>query len=118
MLILVDECLPLRFVTELRKRQHDVVWARERYQGYRDEQILALATAEGRIVLTEDRDFGRLVVRHKLPSVGIILVQVSQLPGTATEIATYVANTIVKLSETCIGSFTVIGPGRTRQRPL
>lgn len=118
MLILVDECMPQSFVTELRKRQHDVVWARERYQGYKDEDILALATGEGRIVLTEDRDFGRLAVRYNLPAVGIVLVQVSQLPGTAAEIATYVADTIDKLSDTCIGSFTVIGPGRTRQRPL
>ena len=88
MLILVDGCMPLSFVTELRKRQHDVVWARERFQVYKDEDILALATGEGRIVLTEDRDFGRLAVRYNFPAVGIVLVQVSQLPGTAAEIAT------------------------------
>jgi predicted nuclease of predicted toxin-antitoxin system len=86
--------------------------------GLPDEDILAIAKSQGRIVLTEDRDFGRLAIRYKRPAIGIVLVQVNQLPGSIAEIAAYTVNVIEKLSNSCTGTFTVIGPGRTRQRPL
>jgi predicted nuclease of predicted toxin-antitoxin system len=40
-----------------------------------DEEVLALAVAEDRIVLTNDRDFGELVYRRALPHRGIILLR-------------------------------------------
>jgi predicted nuclease of predicted toxin-antitoxin system len=117
-LILVDECLPMQFVTELRNRGHDVVWARETYPAYPDEEILAIAKAQGRIVLTEDRDFGRLTVQYKLPAAGIIMTKLGELSGTIPEIATFVANAIDGLGDECAGMLTVIGLVRNRQRPL
>ena len=40
-----------------------------------DEEVLALARAEGRIVISEDKDFGALVFRRKLPHAGVLLLR-------------------------------------------
>ena len=37
-----------------------------------DEAVLAIARAEGRILLTNDRDFGELVLRQRLPHRGVV----------------------------------------------
>jgi predicted nuclease of predicted toxin-antitoxin system len=118
MKLLVDECLPKPFVTALQAKGYDVGWVRELYRGYSDEQILAVANVQSRVIVTEDRDFGRLTIQYRLPAVGIVLVQVSDLPGDVVGVATYTANAIAELHETCVGSLTVIGVGRHRQRPL
>lgn len=61
---LADEQFPLPVVEELRRLGHDLVTVRDRgldNQEFPDAGVLALATAEGRAVLTENRwDFVRL----------------------------------------------------------
>ena len=46
---------------------HDVLSALERNPRATDEELLALALEEGRILVTEDKDFGELVFVRKLP---------------------------------------------------
>lgn len=108
----------MEFVTELRGRGHDVVYAREAYPGYADEKLLAIAKSQGRIILTEDRDFGRLTMQYKYPAVGIVMIRLNELPGTVSNIAAFVAHAIGELDESCMGMLTVIGLMRNRQRPL
>ena len=118
MLFLVDECVLRALVIEMRGRGHDVVSVRESYPGFDDEQILALATAQGRIVLTEDRNFGTLTVRMRQPAVGVVIAHLGRFPGSAAQIVASVAKTIDDLGADCIGNLTVIEPGRARQRRL
>jgi len=118
MLMMVDECLPRLLVLELRMRGHDVAWVRESFRGFEDEKILALATSEGRIVLTEDRDYGTLTMRLRQPAVGLVIAHMSRFPGTVAEIAGRVAQEIDDLGAACVGFLTVIEPGRVRQRAL
>jgi predicted nuclease of predicted toxin-antitoxin system len=115
---MVDECLPKVLVSELRNRGHDVVWVREAHPGIDDGTVLAIATSEGRIVLTEDRGFGTLIVRLRYPAVGLVIAHMNRFSGTAAEIAVRVAKVIDRLDATCVGSLTVIEPDRVRQRPL
>jgi predicted nuclease of predicted toxin-antitoxin system len=117
-LIMVDECLPMDFVAELRARGHDVTWARESHRMASDEELLRIAQSQNRIILTEDRDFGRLTIRNKMPAIGIVMIRVGDLPGTIAQIAAFVADSIDRLGDTCIGAYTVIGPDRTRRRGL
>ena len=118
MLIMVDECLPKSLIRELTSRRHDVVWVRERYPGIDDEKALAIATSEGRTMLTEDRDYGLLTMRLQRPAVGLVIAHMSRFTGTAAEIAATIAQAIDDLGDTCIGALTVIEPDRIRQRPL
>ncbi|MXY21934.1 MAG: toxin-antitoxin system, toxin component, PIN family protein [Dehalococcoidia bacterium] len=51
---------------------HDVVSASDMAPGTADEEILVLAAEEGRILVTEDKDFGELVFVRRLPHPCII----------------------------------------------
>ena len=86
--------------------------------GVPDEKILERANGEGRIVLTEDRDFGKLTMHMSLPAIAIVIAHASDFPGPAADIATFVANTMEQLDTALIGQLTTIEPGRVRQRPL
>ena len=45
-----------------------------------DEDVLALAHREQRLLLTIDKDFGDLVFRHRLPHSGVFLCRMAELP--------------------------------------
>ena len=74
MRFLADENIPGDAVTELEAAGHDIVWVRTMAPGSKDEDILALAVREERIILTFDKDLGELAWRAGLPaSTGIVL---------------------------------------------
>jgi predicted nuclease of predicted toxin-antitoxin system len=58
--ILANENFPRDAVTALREEGHDVVWIRTDAPGSSDEQVLARAQAENRVLVTFDKDFGEL----------------------------------------------------------
>jgi hypothetical protein len=118
MLLLVDECFPKSLVGALQRRGHDVAWATLVCRSAIDELVLARATTEGRIVITEDRDFGTLVFRDSLPTIGIVIVHGSEFAGGIKEAAESICDQIDRLGRTLVGSLTTISPGRVRQRLL
>lgn len=118
MRLLVDECLPRVLVDELRGRGHDVVWVRDTGQGESDETVLAWANSEGRIVISEDRDFGDLTMQRGVAAVDIVRVRMSGFPNSAAQIAVDVASVIERLEPGLVGHLTVIEPARVRQRAL
>ena len=118
MLLLVDECFPERLVRALEHRGHDVTWATLVCRSAIDESVLSLATTEGRIVITEDRDFGTLIYRYGLAAVGVVIVHGSELPGGITESGDQIADQIDTLKDSLAGFLTTLEPGRVRQRSL
>ena len=74
MRFLADENIPGDAVAEIEAAGHDTVWVRTVAPGSKDEDILALAVREERIILTFDKDFGELAWCAGLPaSSGIVL---------------------------------------------
>ena len=74
MRFLLDEGLPYRLVAHLQALGHDVTAVGHDYpHALADREILGIATAERRIVLTNDKDFGDLNVRDRLRHEGVIL---------------------------------------------
>ena len=55
-------------IIALRENGHDVAWNRTDASGSKDEDILARAMAEHRILITFDKDFGELAFRAHLPA--------------------------------------------------
>lgn len=82
-------------VSELRKRGHDVVWVLTNAPGItEEEEVLARAKNENRILLTFDKDFGELVFRAgKSASSGVILFRIS------AKTPEYVAETAARVLE-------------------
>ena len=68
MRFLLDACAAARTLEqELTALGHDVRSARGEYARASDETLLALAYEEGRVLVTEDKDFGELVYLRRLP---------------------------------------------------
>ena len=73
MRFLVDASSDARIVAHLRGQGHDVTRVGADYpHSLKDAEILSLARQEQRILITDDRDFGELVFRHRLPHAGVI----------------------------------------------
>ena len=73
MRFLIDESADARVATYLRALGHDATTvAGDHAPGLRDELVLAIAHAEGRVLITDDADFGELVFAHRQPHAGII----------------------------------------------
>lgn len=68
MKFLLDACTAARTLEDkLTALGHDVRSARGKYARASDEALLALAYEEGRVLVTEDNDFGELVYLRRLP---------------------------------------------------
>ena len=70
MKFLVDRCAGRRLSEWLRQQSHDVVESRERGPDPGDRVLLGWAAAEGRILITMDKDFGELILPKSNRTVG------------------------------------------------
>jgi len=68
MKFLVDERTGTSVVACLRDKEHDAVAVVEVMPEANDEEILDRAVSEGRIVVTNNKDFGEMVFRSLLSS--------------------------------------------------
>jgi predicted nuclease of predicted toxin-antitoxin system len=59
----------------LRSAGHDAVWAGTWPSDPGDPEILRQALAQGRVLVTLDRDFGALMFRHRLPHGGVLYLR-------------------------------------------
>jgi predicted nuclease of predicted toxin-antitoxin system len=85
MRILADENMMPETVVGLRDDGHDVDWANEIYSGAPDTNLLDIATADGRLLITYDKDYGELVHRFGAAApFGVILFRIyDDLPQEA-----------------------------------
>ncbi len=72
---LADENIPSRAVHRLQKDGIDITHVNNIKYGLADYHILKVAYKEKRILITFDKEFGYLVFRKKMKSVGIILLR-------------------------------------------
>jgi predicted nuclease of predicted toxin-antitoxin system len=87
MKFLVDECTGPAVAKWLRTQGHDVLSAYDRLRGASDEDILARAFRENRVLITNDKDFGEQVYRSGRLHCGIILLRLND-ETPASKIAT------------------------------
>ena len=103
-------------VEGLRSRGFDVADAKEICQGDTDERALAMAASAGRILITDDRGFGELAVRHERPAAGVIIPALYALPAGVRE--NYAIERIAAIAADCEGRLVIVEPGRVRTRPI
>jgi hypothetical protein len=117
MRFLADENFPGAGVAALRRRGHDVLSIGEVSRGANDAAVLDLATREGRIILSFDKDFGELARKSRLPDAcGVILFRMP-LSAPAAAAGERVAK-LVAARDDWAGHFSVIEPGRVRMRRM
>lgn len=109
---LADESCDFAVVRALRQAGYDVLAVSESTQRSDDRQVLAQATREKRILLTEDKDFGWLVFVSQAASAGVILIR---FPGNArTFLGTVIVRLVQKQGEQLLGAFVVVQPDHVR----
>lgn len=116
MKLLADENIPLASVRGLRDLGHDVLSIAEQSPGISDEEVLRLSRTEGRVIVTFDRDFGKLVFGRRLPApVGILYLRF--VPRSPLEVTDYVSRLLdqnIQLER----RITSADRGGIRQRPF
>jgi predicted nuclease of predicted toxin-antitoxin system len=70
--LLLDTCVWGGVLTELQAAGHDVEWVGQWDEDPGDEEIMARALAESRILITLDKDFGELAIVRRLLHGGIL----------------------------------------------
>ena len=75
MKLLLDTCVWGGAKRELEHLGHDVIWTGDWPSDPGDEEILAFATTEQRILVTLDKDFGELVFLKGRSHCGILRIQ-------------------------------------------
>jgi predicted nuclease of predicted toxin-antitoxin system len=113
---MANENVPGDTVAALRRHGHDVSWIRSDAPGSTDHELMQRATAEDRLILTMDKDFGELAFRYRLPaSAGIVLLRIrAGAPSGLTRIAVAALDS----RDDWIGHFSVIENDRIRMTPL
>jgi predicted nuclease of predicted toxin-antitoxin system len=72
MKVLLDTCVWGGTKASLLDAGYDTMWAGDWAEDPGDEEILAIAAREKRVLVTLDKDFGELVVVHEQPHCGVL----------------------------------------------
>jgi predicted nuclease of predicted toxin-antitoxin system len=109
---LADESFDFGAVCALREAGHDVVAIVELDPGIPDPEVARLALEDGRILLTEDKDFGQLVHAAGTTAHGVLFVRfpAKMRQGMIRSVEAIVERLGTKLR----GHFVVLQPGQAR----
>ncbi len=114
MRFLADANVPRLLVDQLRTAGHDVFWAWSAPPRISDEELIAIAQREQRVVITYDKGFGDLVFHHR-QAIGVILLR---LRDVGVEETTRLVMATLTTRDDWHRKFTVIEHDRVRVTPL
>lgn len=113
---LVDENVEFSVVRHLREQGYNVLSIAETNPSLDDVSILMLAAKEKRIIITSDKDFGNLIFRENLPTLGIILFRMDdQSARKKVEVIDILLN---NYSDRLAGNFITITDAKIRIRRI
>lgn len=114
MKLLLDTCVSPKIAKELVAHGHDVIWVGDWPTDPGDEEILAFALKEERVVVTLDKDFAELAVAFGRPHSGIIRIVNLPFSKHATVCLSAIGQHGGELAG---GAIVTAEPGRLRLRP-
>jgi predicted nuclease of predicted toxin-antitoxin system len=113
---LADECVDALLIAKLREAGHDVVYVAETDPGVTDRQVVSMAVQERRLLLTEDKDFGEMVVRWRRPLPGLVLLRLDAVETGRKWSRLNAA--IERYADELFGRFTIVEDARLRSRAI
>ena len=115
MKFLANENLPLATIQKLQTSGWDVLSISLDSPSITDEEVMKIAIAENRTIITFDRDYGTLIYKYGYrPPAGVIYLRLQDF--TPEEPAEFLLNLINTTTFTFIGLFTVADENNIRQR--
>jgi predicted nuclease of predicted toxin-antitoxin system len=116
MRLIVNENIANSVIQGLRQRGWDVLAVKESMRGADDTTILNRAESEQRLVVTQDKDFGELAFKYRLPaSCGVILFRLS---GADPSSDNQRVLEVIESRTDWAGNFSVVTDHRIRMRSL
>ncbi len=116
MRLLANENVSRSVIQDLRQPGYDILSVKEAMRASSDEDVLARAQAEHRIVVTHDKGFGELAFRYGLPAdCGVVLLRLS---GVSSEADNRRAIEALASGVEFGGHFSVVTDDRIRTRRL
>lgn len=109
---LVDESSGIKLAQFLQRAGFDVISVIKTMPGAQDEEILAWAFRDSRILVTNDKDFGSLIERRKFSHAGVILLRLRDDTPSARILA--LQSLITKFGEGLKDKFIVATEHRAR----
>ena len=111
---LVDECTGILVSQKLKELKYDSVSVIECMKGAEDEEILRLAVKERRVIITNDKDFGRLAGFFKPP--GIILLRLKD--ESIVNKVRIVSLVVTSYGDAILGNILVVSEKKIRTRKI
>ena len=76
--LLLDENIGVLTITALRKEGYAILSILEDFPSASDEEVLDMAQRQGRVLVTLDKDFGRLIFQYSQKHVGVIFLRLKK----------------------------------------
>jgi predicted nuclease of predicted toxin-antitoxin system len=114
MKFLFDQSADFRLILHLRQLGHDITAISRDYpHSLADEEVLAIAWREQRILLVADRDFGELIFHQGLAHPGIIFFR---LPGAPLQTKIEQLDAVLEKHADALArrEFLVVSPSQVR----
>ncbi len=113
--ILADENVDRPIVAWLRENGHDVVEVASRAPGATDSHIIELSREQNRILLTFDRDIGRIVLAQREAHPGVIYLR---LRARGKELWMLFGRLWPTIEAVARGHYCTVQNHKVRRRPL
>lgn len=115
MRILADENIDRPIAAWLRKQGHDVVEAVNVAPEAADAELIAMSRREGRVLMTFDRDIGRLIQSESAPHPGVVYLR---LRGAGPMLWKAFQRTWPLIESGIDGHLVTVKNEQVRRRPL
>ena len=112
MRILVDECTGPAVAKWLREQGHEVFSVYEDTRGLSDDEVMTLAYAENRILITNDKDFGEKIFREQRQHCGVIFLRLDD--ERAPNKIAVLEQVLITYADQLVGQFVVVSENRIR----
>ena len=115
--MMADENIPMACVKSFRLAGHDVVAVADVLRRAGDQDVLAAATQQSRLLVTFDQDFGALAFDRELPAPnGILLLRL--VPQVPAELEAILLRVLAEPELVFEDRLTVVARDRVRQRRI
>jgi predicted nuclease of predicted toxin-antitoxin system len=115
MLIALDENAAY-YTSSLRKNGYTVISISEGLRGIDDEDVLKFALENGALLITEDKRFGEMVFRDRLPTKGVVLLRFPDLHPFV--VSDYIVDVLNKYGTNLFDKFSVLSAENFRMHAL
>lgn len=111
-----DESVDFDLISALRSKNYEIISILEDFSGVSDTKVLEIAVQNKAILLTEDKDFGELVIRLKLEHFGILLIRLEGM--NLIDKREVLLKAIMNHQKDMIQNFSVLSSKQLRIRQL